>query len=113
MPFRYRKCHDHEHLYRDCPQNKIHTGNNQSPPTNEEGFKKVSNRRKQGRKNPTISKNLNPSTSNNFGILGSQLDDPGKYLEEPPPFFEMTSPRESKGKKKEDSIQPANNVTYA
>ena len=66
-PFRCRKCHEHGHLYQDCPRNKINT--DQTPGTDEEGFKKITGKRRQGQKNPTISKSYNPATSNNFGVL--------------------------------------------
>ena len=69
IPFRCRKCHEHGHLYQDCPKNK--TPIVLTIATDEDGFKKVTKKRKQRRKNPSVSKFSNPSTRNIFGVLES------------------------------------------
>ena len=44
IPFRCRKYHEHGHLYKDCPKNK--TPIVLTTATDEDGFKKVTKKRK-------------------------------------------------------------------
>ena len=89
IPFHCRKFHEHGHLFRDYPQNKLLTENKQTPPTNEEGFKKVTNKRKQGKKNPIVSKPSNPTTSNNFEPLATQHDEHATGEDGAPPAMKQ------------------------
>ena len=81
----------------------------QNPSTNEEGFKKVTNIKKQGKKNPTVGKSLIPSTSNSFGVLESQHDEPVKGEEGSPPSSKRPHQESQKGKQMDELSQFVNN----
>src|ERR1700728_4655392 len=76
VPFRCRKCHALGHLFRDCPlNNKPETQNNQEPQS-QDGFTKVTNRRRGSKKSNASPKTApedksQPSTSNSFGVLSN------------------------------------------
>lgn len=74
VPFYCRRCHAHDHLFRDCPLNMLpknpETGNKSNP----EGFTKVAGRKRHTKKPPSTPKSMAlafdfPSSSNNFDIL--------------------------------------------
>jgi hypothetical protein len=72
IPFRCRKCHIHGHLFRDFPLNSPPPP--QGTPGKEEiypeGFTKIPNKRKVGRRQPKQSgSTLNKNSSNSFQIL--------------------------------------------
>ena len=75
--------------------------------TDEEGFKKVTGKRRQGRKNTTVSKPSNPSTSNNYGILKSQNEDLADAKIEVRPTLKCPHQDAQKAKNTNDSNQPA------
>jgi len=69
IPFRCRKCHEHGHLYRDCPMNNVERNVKTTVDKNPEGFTKVGGKGK-GRKRPKkkINEERQPS-HNSFKIL--------------------------------------------
>jgi hypothetical protein len=73
VPFRCRKCHEHGHLFRDFPKKKPVLDPKKSDITNEDGFKKVANKRCQNRKSPTVDKPTPTPTDNNFNALVDQV----------------------------------------
>ena len=75
--------------------------------TYEECFNKVTGKRRQGRKNHTISKPSKPSTSNNFGILESQNEDLADAKIEVRPTLKCPHQDAQKAKNTDDSNQPA------
>jgi hypothetical protein len=50
IPFRCRKCHEHGHLYRECPQNSSPEQNKGREEKYGEGFTKIPNKRKEVKK---------------------------------------------------------------
>jgi len=62
-------------------------GIKQSGTTNDEGLRKVTNRRHSNHKNPTVSKTPTLITSNNFDILDDQLEEieTQNAKDQPPP----------------------------
>ena len=50
ITFRFRKCHEHGHLFRECPQNKaLETEDHTSKKKDEQGYTKVGNKHKQSK----------------------------------------------------------------
>lgn len=74
VPFRCRKCHQLGHLFRDCPLNKITAKSTQADKTESDGFTKVVNRRRGGKK-PSANARSEPANkskspnSNSFETL--------------------------------------------
>lgn len=46
VPFRCCKCHEHGHLYRDCPMNKLESNTKATMGKDPEGFTKLGNKGK-------------------------------------------------------------------
>jgi len=81
VPFRYCKFHALGHLFRDCPLNAKPQTANPSDMQNQEGFTKVSNRKRLHRKRsngktPLLETSSLPTTSNIFEILANTSKDP-------------------------------------
>ena len=81
VPFRCRKCHAIGHLFRDCPLNSHPTPSSPLNPSDQEGFTKVTNRRRANKKTSNGKKPMQPgasapSTSNSFDILGTNMTEP-------------------------------------
>eukprot|EP00253_Pinus_taeda_P019980 PITA_19980 len=67
VPFRYRKCHEHGHLFRDCPLNLRSKAPIPETSKDDEGFTKVTGRRKHAKKSPVAPEVLKKSDlKNNF-----------------------------------------------
>lgn len=49
IPFRCRKCHEHGHLYRDCPLNKLESNMKNTIGKDPKGFTKVGGKGKGGK----------------------------------------------------------------
>lgn len=85
MPFRCRKCHVIGHLFRDCPLNKKEETQINPEPQQPDGFTKVTNRRRGGKKpnappKSSTVENSTPYTSNRFEALAKSTtqDEPNK-----------------------------------
>ncbi len=52
IPFCCRKCHEHGHLFRDCPLNTLPKTPINETSKDSEGFTKAPNRRRHAKKNP-------------------------------------------------------------
>jgi hypothetical protein len=69
VSFCCRKCHEHGHLYRDCTKKKLVIDLKQLEATNEDGFKKVTNKRHKNRKPLAAEKPTSTPTNNSFEAL--------------------------------------------
>jgi len=49
IPFRCHKCHEHGHLYKDCPLNKLESNMKATTGKDPEGFTKVGGKGKGGK----------------------------------------------------------------
>lgn len=85
VPFRCRGCHTLAHLFRDCPLNIKADAPSKQEPQTQDGFTKVTNRRRGHKKNtatpkgkPEPEEKSQPSTSNSFETLAQE-----EQLEEP------------------------------
>ena len=81
VPFRCCKCHEHGHLYKDCPLNQYHSNLKPTVEKDEEGFQKYEREKRHTHKHPPMEKKEDHlTTSNSFKILEDLLEDP-KELE--------------------------------
>jgi hypothetical protein len=87
IPFRCRKCHEHGHLFRECPLNLINKDGNPDSGKDKEGFVQPAARRRQGGRRQTAQVSKDPPTSNKFAILTDQSETPTNptNLHAPPP----------------------------
>ena len=65
IPFRCRKCHEHGHLFRDCPLSKIDNKSKPNIMKDTESFQKVASRGKCGKKGPNQQRNEGQKGSQN------------------------------------------------
>lgn len=103
IPFRCHRCHEHGHLFRQCPLNApIQDPNQKGRERDEDNFEKVRQRRK------TTKKNLNqeqsqPQMKNRFDILQEELEGNKEgTLQEIPQGISKTTEQEIKGSKSSD-----------
>lgn len=72
IPFRCQKCHEHGHLFRDCPMNSQNKPQDKEANKDSEGFTKVPNRRRHAKKNQAAPENpFKPDSQNRFILLSS------------------------------------------
>jgi len=72
IPFRCRKCHEHGHLFRDCPLNAQSKASSNDSNKDSDGFTKIPTRRRHAKKNqaaPDQAFKANPQ--NRFFVLAS------------------------------------------
>jgi hypothetical protein len=67
IPFRCRRCHEHGHLFRDCPLTKITAKANE--PAQKDGFTTVAAKRRNPTKRPIPEQKKNIETKNPYEIL--------------------------------------------
>ena len=73
IPFRCRKCHEHGHLFRDCPLNMKTKNSSPDPNKDSDGFTKVPIRRRHTRKtHATQDQTVKSDPQNRFSVLASQ-----------------------------------------
>jgi hypothetical protein len=75
IPFRCRKCHEHGHLFQDCPLNAPPKIESSHGDRDKEGFTQARSKRRHGQKKPTTSSSKAPCTSNSFEILNHVPED--------------------------------------
>ena len=78
----------------------------------EEGFKKVMNISKQSKKNPTVSKPSNPTTSNSFKALATQHEEQATREDGVPPATKRLHQEIEKGKKTVESSKNTGDDPY-
>jgi hypothetical protein len=89
IPFRCRKCHEHGHLFRECPLNVVHKEGNSEAGKDRDGYILASGKRRQeGRKHVTQT-NKDLSTSNKYEILQDQPENPSDPQN--PKYFQKES----------------------
>ena len=76
IPFRCRKCHEHSHLFRECPLNMTHKEGNPESGKDKDGFVQPVGKRGQGGRKQPAQVRKGPSTSNKFAILQNQPANP-------------------------------------
>jgi hypothetical protein len=76
IPFRCRKCHEHGHLFRECPLNNPPKPAQEDSEKNKEGFTQVTGRRKHQAKRTPPQAPPGPPTKNSFDALQSTSDTP-------------------------------------
>ena len=98
IPFRCRKCHEHRHLFRECPLNAAHKEGNLEADKDKDGFVQASGKRRQGgiKQVTHVSKDL--STNNKYEVLQDQPKNPSVSQAAP---MEKTPQQTSKGKEGE------------
>ena len=69
IPFRCRRCHEHGHLYRDCPENNPSNSQKVKEMKYAEGFTKVTRRKRKTKCNQGPEVNKKTSSSNPFDAL--------------------------------------------
>jgi len=98
IPFRCRKCHEHGHLFRDCPLNLQSKTPTADPSTDSEGFTKVPTQRRHAKKNLAGLESSNtPETKNRFILLSSQENTEDNHAAPKilPPFVSSLNPKAS------------------
>ena len=78
IPFRCRKCHEHGHLFRDCPLNQPVT--KPTPTLQKDGFTVIQTRRRNPIRRPATDPKPTPQTKNSYDIL-SQLPEEEDLLD--------------------------------
>jgi hypothetical protein len=76
IPFRCRKCHEHGHLFRECPLNTVQKEGNPESGKDKDGFVQPAGKRHQGGRKQPAQVSKDPSTSNKFAILQNQPENP-------------------------------------
>jgi hypothetical protein len=76
IPFRCRKCHEHGHLFRECPLNAVQKEAATDASKDKDGFTQIAGRRRQGTRKQPYQPGKNPLTSNKFATLQDQPDNP-------------------------------------
>lgn len=74
IPFRYRKCHEHGHLYRDYPLNKLDSNTKATTNNDPEGFTKVGGEGKGGKRYQKKSTEDGKPNHNSFKILEEEVE---------------------------------------
>ena len=69
IPFRCRRCHEHGHLFRDCPQNKKPRGKKDQDNQDAEGFTKIQNKKRQATKTSGPELNKRVQSQNRYETL--------------------------------------------
>jgi hypothetical protein len=93
IPFRCRKCHEHGHLFRDCPLNA--SAPKSSDPKQKDGFTSVTGRRKNPSKKQNQSSTSKNPSKNSFEALNQAPQE--KTFQNPP-----QASMQEKGKSPED-----------
>jgi hypothetical protein len=87
IPFRCRKCHEHGHLFRECPLNIAHKEGNPEAGKDKEGFTQQPGRRRQGGRRQPAQVTKDPSTSNKYVVLQDNPEEtpnPEQIISPPP-----------------------------
>jgi hypothetical protein len=69
IPFRCRKCHEHGHLFRECPLNNAHKEGHPDSAKDKDGFTQQTGRRRQAARRQPAQVTKDPSSSNKYAVL--------------------------------------------
>jgi len=69
LPFRCKICHEHGHLLRDCPRGPKAPGPDQKPKADDEGFTRVTGKKKASKSYPGKPSTAKPTQKNSFEAL--------------------------------------------
>lgn len=75
VPFRCCCCHEHKHLYRECPLAATTQGGKPKEEKDAEGFTKVAGRKRQARRGQSQETNKKAQTTNRYEVLGKQTEE--------------------------------------
>jgi hypothetical protein len=105
ISFRCRKCHEHGHLFRECPLNAAHKEGNPEGGKDKDGFAQPAGKRRQGGRKKPAQVSKDPSTSNKYAILQDQPENPSTLInpnelhaDNPPHSMSQGEERSSQGK---------------
>jgi hypothetical protein len=76
IPFRCRKCHEHGHLFRECPLNATNKEGNSDADKDKDGFAHTPGKRRQGGRKKATQASKDPSTNNKYAVLQDQPENP-------------------------------------
>ena len=75
IPFRCKRCHGYDHLFRDCPMNHPKNATRKEEENKDQGFTRVSSRKRGGRKQENREVHKKRMVSNKFEILKDLPED--------------------------------------
>jgi hypothetical protein len=104
IPFHCRKCHEHGHLFRECPLNNPNKTNPEDPDKNKDGYTQVTGRRRQTARKVPPQAPSGPSTSNSFEALQKIPENPTT----PPPPCQIQPSEQAKDNPGTIPPNPAN-----
>jgi hypothetical protein len=102
IPFRCRKCHEHGHLFRECPLNATPKEGNPEDGKDKDGFAQPRGKRRQAGRWQQNQVSKDPSTRNKFAILKDQPEDPATIITPK----ELPVNNTSSSKEQEEDRQP-------
>jgi len=87
IPFRYCKCHEHGHLFKDCPLRKIENKSKANTMKDTESFHKVVHKGKGGKRGPKLHQTERQQASQNrFQVLEEEVTTKADHTKEGCPW---------------------------
>jgi hypothetical protein len=115
IPFRCRRCHEHGHLFRECPLNNAPKEGNPDSNKDKDGFTQPTGKRRPGGRRQPAQVSKDPSTSNRFIALQDQPENPVEHPPPngPPPTTGSHTPKQGENqnplRKEEETAHPSEN----
>jgi hypothetical protein len=115
IPFRCRRCHEHGHLFRECPLNNAPKEGNPDSNKDKDGFTQPTGKRRPGGRRQPAQVSKDPSTSNRFIALQDQPENPAEHPPPngPPPATGSHTPKQGENqnplRKEEEIAHPSEN----
>jgi hypothetical protein len=108
IPFRCRKCHEHGHLFRECPLNEAPKEGNIENSKDKEGFAPPGGKIRQANRRQPNQIRKDPSTRNKFDALQDQSENPAHNNNPPKQPEDFTS---SSKIPEEEKQEPGKKIT--